>query len=101
MASYLVQREDSLTLREELRQALNVNAQPGRLHRCLSDPSLDALRLFVTTNYDDLIEKALEPRMPWVVVDRGTSGNVWCRSPGGSWDEVEAKNLGYKIPDRK
>ena len=34
VASYLVQKEDSLTLREELRRALDVHAQPGRLHRC-------------------------------------------------------------------
>jgi hypothetical protein len=55
----------------------------------------------VTTNYDDLVERALEHRAPWVVVDRGTPGNVWCRSPAGDWAEVEAKNLGYTIIDRK
>jgi hypothetical protein len=101
VASYLVQKEDSLFLCDELRQALDVSAQPGRLHRLLARPGLEALRLFVTTNYDDLIERALEPRAPWVVVDRGTSGNVWCRPPGGVWEEVEAKNLGYRITDRK
>jgi SIR2-like domain len=35
------------------------------------------------------------------VVDRGMSGNVWCRPPSGPWEEVEAKNLGYKISDRR
>jgi hypothetical protein len=101
VASYLVQKEDSLTLRAELREALGVPAKPGRLHRCFARPELDALRLFVTTNYDDLIETALESRAPWVVVDHGRPGNVWCRSPGGAWEEIEAKNLGYKITDKK
>src|SRR5262245_49395660 len=101
VASYLVQKRDSLTLRDVLREALTVSVEPGRLHRCLASAKLEALRLFVTTNYDDLIEKALEPRAPWVVVDRGTSGNVWCRPPGGAWEEIETKNLGYKITDKK
>jgi len=101
VASYLAQKEDSLTLREELRQAFGVASEPGPLHRCLADPKLEALRLFVTTNYDDLIERALGARAPWVVVDRGTSGNVWCRAPDGEWEEIESKNLGYKITDRK
>jgi NAD-dependent SIR2 family protein deacetylase len=100
VASYLVQKEDSLTLRDELRQALDRPTQPGRLHRCLASPRFDRLSLFVTTNYDDLIERALEPRAPWVVVDRGTPGIVWIRSQGEPWDEVETKNLGYRITDR-
>jgi hypothetical protein len=101
VASYLVQREDSLTLRQELRDALCISTEPGRVHRFFVHPTLDALRLFVTTNYDDLIERALKPRQPWVVVDRGTPGNVWCRAPSGNWKEIEAKNLGYEITDRK
>src|SRR5262245_20790156 len=32
VASYLVQKRDSLTLRDVLRQALAVPAEPGRLH---------------------------------------------------------------------
>ena len=101
VASYLVQKEDSLTLREELREALSIAAEPGRLHRFFVNATLDALRLFVTTNYDDLIERALESRHPWVVVDRGTPGNVWCRPPVWDWMEIEAKNLGYEITDKK
>lgn len=103
VASYLVQRpdSDSLTLRGELRQALDVDAHPGRIHRCLADPMLDALQLFVTTNYDDLIETALAPRSPYVVVDRGTPGRVWVRQPGHAWEEVVSKNLRTKIIDSK
>ncbi len=99
VASYLVQKKDSLTLRAVLRKALAVHCQPGPLHLLLA--GLDTLRLYVTTNYDNLIETALEPRSPWVVVDRGTPGNVWCRPPGGEWKEVESKNLGYEIQDKK
>ena len=84
VASYLVQKEDSWTLRAELRDALCIPAEPGRLHRFFANPQFEALRLFVTTNYDDLIERALDARSPWVVVDRGTPGNVWCRPPGAS-----------------
>jgi hypothetical protein len=89
---------DTLTLRTELREALNVPAKPGRLHKCLAD--IDGLRLFVTTNYDDLIEQALERRGPWVVVDKGASGKVSCRSPGGDWEELESKDLISKIRDK-
>src|SRR5215204_3415418 len=95
VASYLVQKEDSLTLRDELRRVLDTPPQPSRLHRCFADPRLEALRLFVTTNYDDVLETALAPRQPWVVVDRGTPGNIWYRRSGGSWEEIESKNLRY------
>jgi NAD-dependent SIR2 family protein deacetylase len=101
VASYLVQVKDSLTLRQVVRTALCTQAEPGRLHRLLASDSCQALRLFVTTNYDDLLERALEPRAPWIVVDRGTPGNVWCRQAGGEWEETESKNLGYRITDQK
>ncbi|HNU10674.1 MAG TPA: SIR2 family protein [Rubrivivax sp.] len=98
VASYLAQTQDLLTLKAELREALAVQAEPGRLHRCLADPRLKNLRLFVTTNYDDLVERALTARRPWVVVDRGdNSGTVWCRrhdgGPAGDWEEAEARTL--------
>lgn len=100
VSSYFVQKRDSLSLDAELRKALGVPAEPCRLHLYFARAGLEALRIFVTTNYDDLIERALEPRAPWVVVDRGKSGNVWCRPHGGVWEEIEAKNLGYKITDK-
>lgn len=103
VASYLVQNKDSdsLTLRDEIRQALSVVAKPGRLHQFLASEKFVDLRLFVTTNYDDLIEQTLEPRAPWVVVDRGTPGIVWCRPPGGAWKDCKSQDLGYTIIDRK
>jgi hypothetical protein len=52
-----------------LRRCFVVDAEPGNLHATLS--SLDRLRLYVTTNYDDMLERALAPRRPHVVIDRG------------------------------
>lgn len=97
IASYVVQARDSLALQDELRAALGVDAKPGRIHRLLA--GFEAVRLYVTTNYDGLIEEALAPRAPWVVVDRGTPGVVACRPPGGYWREVESKNLGTEYRD--
>lgn len=101
VASYFDHVKDSLGLRAVVREAFDIPAKPGRLHTLLSDARLEAVRLFVTTNYDDLLERALEWRAPSVVVDHGTPGKVWCRTAGGDWDEVEAKHLGYRITDRK
>jgi len=47
------------------------------------------------------LDELLGEYQDWLVVDRGVSGNVWCRPPGGAWEEIESKNLGYKITDRK
>jgi len=44
------------SLREQLHQVFNQPFAPGRLHRFLA--SIPALPLIVTTNYDDLIERA-------------------------------------------
>jgi hypothetical protein len=101
VASYLVATEDSITLNEVLRTALHKDSVPGRLHTLFAQAALRNVRLFVTTNYDDLIESAIAPRSPWVVVDRGTPGVVLCRKPGGGWEEVEAKSLREVITDRE
>ena len=98
VASYLVQVHDSLKLARLLREVFDVKIEPGRLHNCLA--RIDDLRLIVTTNYDDLIERALEARHPWVVVDRGRSGNVWIRQADDPWREFEAKRLSEVVVDR-
>ena len=98
VASYLVQVKDWLKLARVLRELFSVKVEPGPLHRCLAE--IDDLRLIVTTNYDDLIERALEARRPWVIVDRGTPGNVWYRPPGGPWHEVESKLLAEHVDRR-
>lgn len=91
-ASYLAQISgDSNVLATLLREHFCIEAKPGALHECLA--AINALELIVTTNYDDLIEQALKPREPWIVVDRGNPGNVWLRSISGAWKEVEANTL--------
>jgi hypothetical protein len=100
VASYMVQVKNStLKLNRLLREIFCKDTKPSALHECLA--SVDALRLIVTTNYDDLIERALARRRPWVVVDRGTPGNVWLRPAGGVWTEIEGGKLRTKIGDVK
>jgi SIR2-like domain len=64
----------------KLHEFFSVDCAPGLLHTALG--SLDATMLYVTTNYDDLIEKALLNRRPHVVVDRGGEGNLLVRVAG-------------------
>jgi SIR2-like domain len=100
VASFCAQTKDDVTLNGAIRQAFEVQAQPSRLHHLLTSTRALASRLFVTTNYDTLVEDALAPRAPWVVVDRGSPGLVYCRAPGArAWEEVESKKLGYTITD--
>ena len=103
VASYCAQTGgDNVTLHNTIRDALNVNASPGRLHNLLARIEFQETRLFVTTNYDTLVEDALAPRAPWLVVDRGTPGLVYCKAYGDlTWEEVESKKLGYTITDRQ
>lgn len=92
VASYLVQRVDSLKLGDELRKALSKSEGPGRLHTFLGTQK--ALLLYVTTNYDNLIEAAMTERAPHVVVDHGNSEKVWLRrNPDADWEEVVSKDL--------
>lgn len=106
-ASYFVAREggDTVALNGLLRKSLVINdAKPGPIHQLLAQTVFNELRLYVTTNYDNLVERALEQqnRSPWVIVDRGSAGKVWCRRPGKSmWEEVESKNLRYTIKESK
>jgi hypothetical protein len=62
-----------------LRNAFAVSAKPGFLHQQLAQ--IEGTRLYITTNYDDLLEQALEHRQPHVVIDRGDKG-LWV-SVGG------------------
>jgi len=56
----------------KLREYFSVDAKPSDLHAKLG--AIEAAKLYVTTNYDDLIEQALAARRPHVVVDRGNGG---------------------------
>jgi SIR2-like domain len=57
-----------------LREAFAISCQPGPLHQQLA--GIEGTKLYVTTNYDDLLEQALAPRQPHLIVDRGEKG-LW------------------------
>jgi hypothetical protein len=59
-------------LNGKLHEAFAVQGAPGLLHKKLA--AIQATRLYVTTNYDDLLEQALAPREPHLIVDRGEKG---------------------------
>jgi hypothetical protein len=71
----------------KLRQSFAVDCAPGLLHTKLSE--VEGTRVFITTNYDDLLEKALAPRQPHVIVDRGDKG-LWVSIAGKTPQPVAA-----------
>jgi hypothetical protein len=71
----------------KLRQSFAVDCQPGLLHNTLA--SIEKTQVYVTTNYDDLLEKALGPRKPHLIVDRGDKG-LWVGIDGKSPRPVAA-----------
>jgi hypothetical protein len=70
----------------ELRQSFAVKAQPGSLHTRLA--TVAGTQIYITTNYDDLLEQALAPRQPHVIVDRGDKG-LWV-TPAGATPQLVA-----------
>jgi hypothetical protein len=56
----------------KLHQYFSVECEPGLLQTKLA--AIEATKLYLTTNYDDLIEKSLITRQPHLVVDRGSGG---------------------------
>jgi hypothetical protein len=73
IASYYSQVQGTRKMLEgKLHQAFDVAAEPGALHKRLA--GIDAIQLYVTTNYDDLVERALERRRPHILVDRLEKG---------------------------
>lgn len=94
VASYFEQKKQTSALYREVRSALSTTASPGRLHKLLARQ--DNLRLYVTTNYDNLIEAAMTDaqRSPCVVVDCKNPEKVWQRrDPRAEWVEVESETL--------
>ena len=70
---------------ENLHKSFAVECDPGGLHRMIAQ--IEATRLFITTNYDDLLEKALAPRQPHLIVDRGSQG-LWVTPAGKEPEQV-------------
>jgi hypothetical protein len=99
VASYVVQKKDSIVLRRVVRDAISSFHTPGKLHELLAQ--CDAINLYVTTNYDSLLEDALKSRRPWVIVDRGIPGTVFCGSPDGVWKETKSDSLRAVITDSR
>src|SRR6202011_2510542 len=64
---------------DDLHRSFAVKCSPGELHHTLA--RVEATRLFITTNYDDLLEQALEPREPHLIIDRGSQG-LWVTVAG-------------------
>jgi hypothetical protein len=71
----------------KLRQSFAVDCKPGLLHDTLA--SIKGTEIYVTTNYDDLLEKALAVREPHLIVDRGEKG-LWVGVAGKSLAPVAA-----------
>lgn len=73
------------SLDENLHNAFAANCNPGNLHTAIA--GIEATRLYITTNYDDLLEKALAPRQPHLIVDGGTHG-LWVTPSGKPSEQV-------------
>ena len=82
VASYYehVQGDRSL-LNGALRQAFSGSYRPGAIHALLA--RVEQPLLIVTTNYDDLIERAFGDRSFHLVVDRGDKNRVWIGKENG------------------
>lgn len=64
-----------------LRRAFDRDRIPGAIHKLLAQ--IDQPLLIVTTNYDDLIERAFGNKSYYLVVDRGERNRVWVAGSGG------------------
>ena len=98
-------------LYDELRDVLTVDGKPGPVHQLCADmPALLASRgypdnplLIVTTNYDDMMERAFSASTPPQTYDllaydgkrrlsSGAQGNFWHRDASGVWREILEPN---------
>jgi hypothetical protein len=67
-------------LERKLREAFEIMCEPGILHNKLA--AIENIQLYVTTNYDDLLERSLDLRHPHVLVDRLEKGLAISTSNG-------------------
>jgi hypothetical protein len=99
VASYFVEISARQRLCEALRQEFTVDAKPSPMHRYLA--SVPAPLLVVTTNYDDLMERAfIEAGRPYDLVvhptdQREVEGSVLWWAHGASEPEAIAPNKLY------
>jgi hypothetical protein len=79
---------DRRALDRKLRQFFAVNCSPGLLHEKLA--SIPATKIYITTNYDNLLEQALSKRQPHLIVDRGGGKGFLVGVAGGAPAPVAA-----------
>jgi hypothetical protein len=99
IASYFAQVQSTRpALERKLREAFQVMPDPGALHKRLA--AIDKNQLFVTTNYDDLLERALAPRRPHVLVDRLGKG-LAISTDGGPLEPIDriGQDLRQRLTD--
>ena len=87
-------------LERKLREAFQVTSEPGALHTRLA--AIDGIQLYVTTNYDDLLERALAPRHPHVLVDRLQKG-LALSTNSGTLEPIDrtGQDLDQRLTDPK
>lgn len=99
VASYFVEISARQRLCETLRQSFTVDAKPSPMHRFLA--SIDKPLVIVTTNYDDLMERAfIEANRPYDLVvhptdQREVEGSVLWWAHGATLPEAVAPNKLY------
>jgi SIR2-like domain len=102
VAQYLEVVSSRDDLNRELRQVFARNYEPSRLHHYLA--SIERPLLIVTTNYDDLIEKAFKRRPYDLVIhttDKSTSERLlWWPSGAAEPQPVLAKKLYIDLDKR-
>lgn len=73
-------------MNQRLRRAFVTRCKPGGLHRLLA--RIENSLLIVTTNYDDLMERAFGERLFILIVDRGEGNRIWMRRDDGSFAPI-------------
>lgn len=97
VASYYNYVAGKDSLNTKLREVFIADCRPGKLHRLLA--AIEQPLLIVTTNYDDMMERAFTDRGRsfHLVVDRGEENVVWFRNSEGEEGNVMSNKLGEKL----
>lgn len=74
---------DRRRLNQRLRRVFASRGEPGSVHRLLA--GIDQPLLIITTNYDDLMERAFGDRPFVLIVDRGEGNRIWVRRGDGAF----------------
>lgn len=81
VASYYVENNDRDLLRSQLREVFNHDFAPCDIHTYLAEISRSTRLLIITTNYDDLTERALiKAQTPFDLVIHPTDNPEWAEA---------------------